>query len=326
MMMAPMSLERFDSGSVSPPERFDAWREAVSSAFVPLDVEAEHPEQHRGTLAGQSLGVMEVIEVTGDPVHVLRNRRTIARGDPGVYKLGLQLRGYCVLAQDGREAALTPGDLAIYDTTRPYDLYFDSSYRMLVIQIPRSRLALPPRQIERVTADRISGRQGLGALASALLGKMGEQLREGGIEPDAKASEAVLDLIVAAVSSRLHGGDQQLPAREVIWLQCLDYIDEHLADPSLSVASVAHAVHVSDRYLQRLFAEQGTTASEWIRNRRLEGCRTELLDPSASQHSVSSIALRWGYSDASSFTRSFKQTFGYTPTEFRYSFMPAATP
>ena len=93
--------------------------------------------------------------------------------DPGLIKLGLQLRGYSVVAQDGREAALTPGDFAIYDTSRPYDLYFDDSFRMLVVMFPRGVAAVAPRRHR--FAHGLTGlrRQGLGSLTSTLLGAMG---------------------------------------------------------------------------------------------------------------------------------------------------------
>lgn len=39
----------------------------------------------------------------------------IALRDVGYYKVGLLTRGSCRLAQEGREALLRPGDLAIYD-------------------------------------------------------------------------------------------------------------------------------------------------------------------------------------------------------------------
>ncbi len=39
------------------------------------------------------------------------------------------------------------------------------------------------------------------------------------------------------------------------------HIDDRLADPELSPASIAAAHHISVRYLHRLFAQEGTTVA-----------------------------------------------------------------
>lgn len=132
--------EVFDASLLATTERFDAWKDAVNAAFVPLSVASPEPGSFNGSLICQGMGTTHLSEVSGSASQVRRTSREIADNDPGLIKLGLQLRGYSVVAQDGREAALTPGDFAIYDTSRPYDLYFDDSFRMLVVH--RSRLAV----------------------------------------------------------------------------------------------------------------------------------------------------------------------------------------
>ena len=57
------------------------------------------------------------------------------------------------------------------------------------------------------------------------------------------------------------------------------YIEANLADPLLSPASIAAAHFISTRHLHNVFHEAGTTVAQWIRTRRLEGCRRELRDP-----------------------------------------------
>lgn len=71
---------------------------------------------------------------------VRRSSRAIAQNDPGFIKLGLQVRGYSVISQDDRDAALAPGDFAIYDTSRPYVLDFAESFEMFVVMFPAELL------------------------------------------------------------------------------------------------------------------------------------------------------------------------------------------
>ncbi|MGP4114507.1 AraC family transcriptional regulator [Streptomyces sp. 4N509B] len=84
-----------------------------------------------------------------------------------------------------------------------------------------------------------------------------------------------------------------------------------------SVAVVAAAHGISVRQLYRLFATSGTTPAAWIRERRLEHCRRDLTDPRLHGRSVHSIALRWGFTDPSRFSRLFRITFGMSARDDR---------
>ncbi|WP_162301567.1 helix-turn-helix domain-containing protein [Nesterenkonia muleiensis] len=318
MGTASLAPSSFTSTSLAPAERFDAWQSAVSSAFVPLKAAAQDPESFDGYLRGQALGLVAVTEVGGDPVYVKRNRQSIAAGNPGVYKFALQRTGTCLVRQGQREALLTPGDLVVYDTTRPYDLTFGGHYSMFVVQIPHENLGLSQEQAGALMAQRIPGGEGLGALTSSLLTSLSQQLEKEEMAADPRAAAAVLQLVQATLLASVRP-TPGVPTRDVVYLEAVSYIDKHLRDPGLSVSSVAHSLHVSIRYLQMVFADEGTTFSEWVRRRRLEHCRVELSDAGQRSRPVSAIAARWGYADASSFARSFRSAYGTTPTEYRDS-------
>ena len=316
--------EVFDGSLLAGCERFDAWREAVNAAFVPLSVATAEPGSFNGSLICQSVGTTHVSEVSGTASQVRRTSHEISANDPALIKLGLQLRGYSVVAQDGREAALTPGDFAIYDTSRPYDLYFDDTFRMLVVMFPPEALQLNRRDIATLTASRVSGRQGLGSLTSTLLGAMGQQLRDGLVPGSISVSDALLSLVSAVFAERIDPGSPQNSQRLVLLARVQAYISSHLGDPELTVTEVAAAHHISVRYLQKLFEEHGETASSWIRRKRLEKCRLDLLNPRLRSRPVSAVGMQWGFTDASSFSRAFKSAFGQAPAEYRYSFSPGS--
>jgi AraC-like DNA-binding protein len=311
-----------DGAGLAGHEKFEAWRHAVSSAFVPLEASSADSNAFSGHLISQNLGDIRLCEVAGSSVQVTRTPKMIAQNDPDMIKLGLQLRGYCLVAQDGREAALTPGDFALYDTSRPYDLYFDDSFRMLVLMLPASSLELSRDALRTVTAARISGRRGLGAMTSALLTSMDQELNTGGAPYNFSASDALLRLISATVSHTILPSDTAASSRELLFDQIKQYTLGRLTDSSLTVDSIAEANNVSIRFLQKLFAEHDETVSGWIRRQRLHQCRQELANPALLTRTVSAVAAHWGFTDAASFTRTFKSAFGYTPTEFRYSYHP----
>jgi AraC-like DNA-binding protein len=54
---------------------------------------------------------------------------------------------------------------------------------------------------------------------------------------------------------------------------------------------------------------------EWIIEERLEGARRDLSAPDAFSVSVALVARKWGFKDASHFTRRFNRAYGIAPRE-----------
>jgi AraC-like DNA-binding protein len=301
-------------------EQFDSWSHTISQTYVPL-VATRYAGKvpFGGELVSQTIGSAHISEVTGGACAVARTAQTIRECDPGVLKLGLQLHGYCVLTQDGREAALTPGDLAIYDTRRQYQLSFDGTFKCLVVMFPRELLPLRGHELGQFTARRMSGRQGIGGLVAPLLLNMGRQMRMDELSANVELSSAVVNMLAAAISEQL-GCESRVPPethRAAMILRIKAFVDARLEDPELSSAGIAHAHNISPRYLQKLFESAGTTVTDWIRQRRLEHCQNDLLDPRFADMSIGAIAARWGMIDSSYFSRLFKTAYGTTPREFR---------
>jgi methylphosphotriester-DNA--protein-cysteine methyltransferase len=70
----------------------------------------------------------------------------------------------------------------------------------------------------------------------------------------------------------------------------------------------------------RLFETERATPADWIRRRRLERCRRDLLDPALWHTPVSTIAARWGFASPAHFSRAFRAAHGLPPTEYRTHF------
>jgi transcriptional regulator GlxA family with amidase domain len=97
----------------------------------------------------------------------------------------------------------------------------------------------------------------------------------------------------------------------------LAFIEARLGDVRLSNREIAAAHHISLRLLHRLFQEQGTSPGRWIRERRLERCRRDLLDPARSELPASTIAWSWGFASPAHFSRVFRAAYGHPPGEYR---------
>ena len=319
-----------DCSALLPHDRFDAWTDAVNRSFVPLSARvADRDSRARfdGRLVTQEFGSTQISSVAGSAVTVSRATAEIASSDPGHIKLGLQLRGYSVVSQDGRDAALAPGDFALYDTTRPYTLDFDASFRMFVVMFPAASLHMSHGRTRSLTALRFSGRQGLGAIMSRFLSAMSEQLDDASLTGSVELSDAVFDLLTATLAERIDASDvaDERARRRALRAQVEAYIAAHLRDADLTVAHLADAHHVSIRYLQKLFEERGQTASGVIRHRRLEQSRRELVDPILATQRIATVGARWGFADAAAYARAFRHEYGVTPSEYRAASRPAGS-
>ena len=309
--------------AASPPladSSFEVWEEQVCRTFVPLRARtASETVGFRGAVTSADLGQVTLADVTASRALVERTPRLIRQGDPELYKFGLQVAGTCVVEQAGRQAFLRPGDFAIYDTSRPYQVSFSDDFRMTVAMFPRRMVHLPASQMASLTAVRLAGDSGLGTLLTPLMRGLTQEMdTTGGVIAD-HVGDALVHLVTAAFAQQLA---ERLPedspsAQRRLMIQVRRFIEGNLADPDLSSRTVAAAHFVSLRQLQKLFAAEGESVTSIIRAQRLDCCRRDLADPRLAQEPIASVGARWGFPDAAHFSRLFRATFGVSPREFR---------
>ncbi len=293
------------------------FRAAVSQSFVPLQVSTDGPDHFRGRIRAASVDEVHVTEVHATSHVVERTPELIARGDRSYFKLSLMLAGTGLLIQDDREAVLRPGDLAVYDTDRPYSLVFGEEFRTMVVMFPKHLISLPPDMVGQLTAVRISGQEGLGGMVVPYLTQLAGNLDQLAGTTGARLTHSALDLVSTVFTRELGLDEVSADPHRALVQRIRAYIDRNLASTDLGPASIASAHFISTRHLHGLFQEQGVTVSTWIRTRRLERCRRDLIDPMLADRPVAAIAARWGFVDAAHFSRAFKAAFGVSPSEFR---------
>lgn len=293
------------------------FRAAVSESFVPLQVSSGGPDHFRGVIRGASVDEVHVTEVRATSHVVERTPELIARGDRSYFKVSLMLAGTGMLIQDDREAVLQAGDLAVYDTDRPYSLVFDQDFRTMVVMFPKHLISLPSDMIGQLTAVRISGQEGLGGMVVPYLTQLAGNLDQLAGTTGARLAHSALDLVTTVFTRELGLDEVSADPHRALVQRIRSYIDRNLASTDLGPATIASAHFISTRHLHGLFQEQGVTVSTWIRTRRLEQCRRDLLDPMLADRPVAAIAARWGFVDAAPFSRAFKSAFGVSPSEYR---------
>jgi AraC-like DNA-binding protein len=303
-------------------DRVDQARDALRSNLA-LDyrVDGDPTPGHWGSGAFSSLGAIRAMAATAGPgrAALYRTPKLIRRLDVDAYKVELVLDGELVVDQDDRQAVLRAGDIAVCDLARPMCLGLpgDVTSNIMALVVPRTLMPAPVDDLNRMTAVRIAGTDGAGGLLSLLLRRLAGRRQGFDAEEAARISTAVLDLLVGALAG---GSDRPVPpaSRQVALVQRIyASIEESLSDPALSPAIIAVRHHISTRYLHKLFEAEGVTVTEWVRRRRLERCRRDLVDPACHHKTVAAIGARWGYVDASRFSRAFRTAYGVSPREYR---------
>lgn len=289
-----------------------AYRAAVCDSFVPLAVSVERPGAFWSRVRSTTAGGVLLSEIAATPHAVHRTPALIGTGGRRYYKLSLQLAGTSMLVQDDREATLRPGEMALYDSHRPYTLVHGSSFRSIVLMVEQQALGLPREAVAQLTAVRLDGP--VGAVAAPFLADVAARLDEVPAVAAARLLHHAVDLVATACASVLDAAPHPHAA---LAAQVRAYVEDHLGEADLGPASIAAAHYVSTRHLQGVFHEQGTTVSGWVRERRLERARRDLLDPLQSERPVAVIAARWGFADPAHFSRVFRAAHGTSPSRLR---------
>ncbi|HTT95258.1 MAG TPA: helix-turn-helix domain-containing protein [Solirubrobacterales bacterium] len=305
----------WDTGTVPGEEQFAYWREVVWQAFLPLVPERSEAGPFAGTIRGRPLGPLTIARIGSQAQRVCRSPELIARGAGDSLYLNLQLSGAGEAEQDGRRVRQRPGDMAAVDSTRPFELAFGGDFEQLSVGFPLEllgpRLALP----QAAAATLIAGDSGLGTMIAGQLRLLARAAPALDDEATTLLAEQLTTLLALAL-----GRAATLPrsaGRALLLQAALDEVEKHLADPSLSPSRVARHVNVSNRYLQRLFADQGTTFARWLLTRRLECARRDLATAALAHLTIGQIAERRGFANRSHFSRAFRAHYGITPREHR---------
>ncbi|MFF5761477.1 helix-turn-helix domain-containing protein [Streptomyces tanashiensis] len=235
--------------------------------------------------------------------------------------LGVHVRGPVTVVHGRARTLLEPNDLVFCDPARRHLLRFGEDCQMIFFRVPRCYLGVTESELDQVLGVPVRGGDGIGALASDFLTALAAraEFRRSTIG-DRRARTAVHLLSVLVVelleADTTDAADAHYGAGHELLSRIHAHIEEHLMDPDLSPESIARAHHISVRYLQKLFQNDGSTVSQWVRQRRLESCRFE-LGRSTRKITMAAVAHRWGFSSPSHFSRTFRGAYGMSPTEWQ---------
>lgn len=237
----------------------------------------------------------------------------------GKFVLGIAVGSHLHLSQrDSSSVECVSGEAYLRDNNQPGgSIIAGDRPGTLNIALPYETVATALRDPNR-RLRKLPQSAGL----NLLVGYVGMLLREGGNLSAATAlvaSTHIQDLAILAIGG---SGDVAEAARgrglRAARLNAIkDDIAANIANPRLSPTWLSARHGISERYLRSLFADEETSFTDFVLERRLTHVLRRLSDPRHADQPVSIMAYDVGFNDLSWFNRAFRRHFGVTPSEAR---------
>ncbi|MGY1746531.1 helix-turn-helix transcriptional regulator [Blastococcus sp. SYSU D00695] len=310
-MTAVLARSGFEVSGLSGPERVRAWSRAWAASGI-ADA-ASVPEQatdFHGRIRRRSLHDLVVVDVEADPFTSLWDSTSVAAGYVGISVNTRRFRERVVYG-DRREFVAT-SSVDVWDPTILVESEVLGPMAQKVLLVPKTALHMGKNCSLLLRDAHTEHDQALLRLLRSVVLSVAADADRFGASAAVAARNAVVDLLLSVVQERRQPSG--VAVSESMRLAVSRWVDENLHLGQLSPAQAAEKHGISVRSLHRLFSDSGDSFGSLVRRRRLDRAGRDLLQ---TDDMVQSIAMRWGYADASQFINEFKRAHGSTPAAHR---------
>ncbi len=309
-----------NTDEVAPRERAPLWREWIWSHFGGLESDLYGSigdiTDFDGHIAASRAGDVILTRLEADRHRVLRTQQMVRGSEEAYLKIVAPWQGQASVEQRGREASVRDGGWTLYDTTLDYSVSNPERSDHLIVMLPKSQISLDGLRLGEVLARRVGGASGISRVALETMRSTYLELPHMSEAAARGAGELIIQLVRLSLME-LSGTETAQTQREALRDRIRQYVAQNLRDPSLSIEGIAQALNCSKRHLYNAFAGDDETLASYILRQRLQACVRDLSQPSQAHRAVTDIALSWGFSSPSHFSRVFREHTGRSPSEFR---------
>ncbi|MEQ8349265.1 MAG: AraC family transcriptional regulator [Sneathiellaceae bacterium] len=310
----------FDVTSVgAPARRAHAWADALCEHYYPLDLRTRGEAFEVGRMYIRDIASLRFGALECDPMEVHLRAEHVSRQADEFYMIPFTTRSALELTQFGRAGQVRPGDIGFVCTGSPYIYRQPERDRFTALRMPTAPVRDRVPYADDLTARVFPGDQAMVAIfldyaRSCLAHGDGLQGEQPGV------LKCLADLFALAISAPgAAAGSEESAVRAAHRQRALRHIDSHLHRRDLRPGTVAQALRLSPRYLQKIFAEHDERLAGVIRSRRIAEARRLLAGAIPGRPSISQIAYAVGFDDVAHFSRAFRDETGTTPSAFRDS-------
>lgn len=270
----------------------------------------------QGTMSEWQLGQLQFVfaKVRGASV------RGIHSDDPDLRKRGLMWLSFCLAGKveydfpDGG-GVIARQQFASINNTQPYALTFSPNTDVMWVRLPTAYLE-PLIGEQRMSV--FQGNKGIGHVAFQALTCILSQAGHIDTQYCDSVVNGALNFIVAAIRDQTPNGPHLGSLHRGSALRRLKgYLANNITDDNLSPQSVADALGMSTRYINKLFEDDGTSLMRWILQQRLAMAAAQLVRDTPLRQSISDIAFACGFKNLSHFSRAFHERYGCSASQFR---------
>jgi len=307
-----MTPDSFSTQALRPRDQLEAWREWYSSVFevIPKDAMGDG---FPGETRLWTLGGLVMSRTTAPPARVVRSKGHLRHDPADHWVISYCLRGAFSAKMSDTEVEV-PARVPFLWTLRQELLYERTHVDWVQFFLARDAFRDIAPLLDAAIGSTLDTPLGglLGDYMIALESRVPD-VAETDFSKITKALGAIVAASVAPSAERVAVAGQQIDLGRKERVR--QAVCRHLRTPTLGPKNLGRLVGMSRSNLYRLFEDVGGVA-RYIQRERLLEARALLSDPATTQ-SISAIAEDLCFADASSFSRTFKREFGYSPSEAR---------
>lgn len=299
-------------------DRAGTWCDWLSQHFDGLHTQPNESVDFGGAIESCAAGPMAMARLTADSHRVVRDAGGLRRSQFACLKIIAPWHGTAFIEQAGRCTAVAPGEWAIYDTGREYGVINPEHVDHLIVMLPAERFADRSLRMSEVLVRPVSATAGIGRLALEAMRTTFAELPCLSSASAQGASDFVHHLVLLALLD-LVGRETATTQLASLRSRAEAYIQRHMRDSGLTVTSIAEALNCSRRHLYNAFSDDPDTVGGYILRERMQACIRDMQARENTQKTITDIAMSWGFSSMSHFSRVFRECTQMTPSVYRTS-------
>jgi AraC-like DNA-binding protein len=304
-----------DTSRLGPDERADALHQMLTGATAAHDLRLlGPPERVHARLEHWSLSSdVAVLQQVSSGISHTRTERHARHDGPERVVFVLHDGGPGRYLHEGRMRTLDRGGLYVTDLNSRYSYTRPGDGTARIVQIERSALGMTVEQVQSA-----AGRLIASPLYGLLRAHIAELCASAPRLSRTGESATVATATAALAGSLLRTTTEVTSAVELhryLVQRVLAFMTINFAYAELSADIIAREHHVSKRHLFKVWSTQPESLAETLVRIRLEKAKGLLT--SGPSLPVGAVAHYCGFTDASHFSRRFRQAYGVSPVHYR---------